>query len=355
MRDPWNDAELIRRFRAHSRISLPRAPLNSALCAIIADDPTLHSLLAHAPATQQTPVLLLAAIHDRVLREPDHPLADWYPNLSTLPRSPDDSALASTLTEFVHERGPAILDVLATRRVQTNEVGRCALFVPAFALVADEVGPLAHLDVGTSAGLTTLWPHFSYRYDDGDRVGEGTPLIRCHTRGRGPLPVAIPAVATTVGLDVDPLDPTDADDARWLQACCWPDQTDRFERLSAAIATAAEHPPTVVTGDALAQLDELVVRAAETGHPTITTSWVMNYLPPLDRRRFVDRLDELGSTLDLSWVIAESPAQTPELSHPTDLADEHITALTLITWRSGMRTALTLATCHPHGYWLHWR
>ncbi len=66
-------------------------------------------------------------------------------------------------------------------------------------------------------------------------------------------------------------------------------------------------------------------------------------------------LDTVGANIDLSWVIAESPAQTPELPHPDDLAGEHITALTLVTWRAGVKHVQHLATCHPHGYWLHWR
>ena len=59
----------------------------------------------------------------------------------------------------------------ATRSTQTNEIGRCALLLPAFGLVAAEVGALAHLDVGTSAGLNLLLPRYRYRYEPGGEVG----------------------------------------------------------------------------------------------------------------------------------------------------------------------------------------
>ena len=62
----------------------------------------------------------------------------------------------------------------------------------------------------------------------------------------------------------------------------------------------------------------------------------------------------MGRTLDISRLIAESPAQSPELPHDPAFADEHITALTLVTWRDGRRRVEHLGTCHPPGYWIHW-
>jgi len=260
VRDPWNDSELVQRVKAHQRDSFTRAPLNSALCGVIARDRSLHTLLAHAPVEQQLPVLLLAAIHFLVLEEPDHELAQWYPNITSGFREPADPTLAQILHHFVNDRGPSMLDLLATRRVQTNEVGRCALFLPAFSLIAADRTPMAHIDVGTSAGLTTLLPRFAYRYDvdqakgdhdPGDMIGGGTLMLQCSTRGNVPIPTAIPDIANARGIDLSPIDITDPDDARWLQACCWPDQTDRFERLAAAIAIAQADPPEIVTGDAV--------------------------------------------------------------------------------------------------------
>ena len=300
-------------------------------------------------------MLLLASIHFLLLTEPGLPLAEWYPNLSPDPRRAGDVELSDMLTRFVHDRSPQILELLGTRRVQTNEVGRCSLFLPAFGRIADEVGRLAHIDVGTSAGLTTLIPHFAYRYDDGPVIGSGTPLLECSTRGRGNVPMSVPDIVTSRGIDVAPLDVTDPDDARWLQACCWPDQSDRFERLSEAIAVARVHPPEIVVGDAVDMIGATVESAGSNGHPVVTTSWVMNYLTPTERRRFVARLDVIGADRDLSWVVAESPALTPELPHPPGSTTEQTTALTVITWRDGRRSAEHLATCHPHGYWLHWR
>ena len=359
MRDPWNDSELVQKVRAHERDSFTRAPLNAALCGAIARDRSLSTLLAHAPVEQQLPVLLLAAIHFLVLDERDHELAAWYPNIVADPRDPGDPALEHVLHDFVNDRGPSMLELLATRRVQTNEIGRCALFLPALALIAAHRTPLAHVDVGTSAGLTTLLPRFAYRYDtedsEGTVIGAGAPLLECSTRGAGPNPTSIPAVASALGIDLDPIDVADPEDARWLQACCWPDQTDRFERLAAAIDLAQAAPPEIVTGDAVDVIRDTITAVPLDQHPVVTSSWALNYLAPEARRAFVEELDAAGTDRDISWVFLESPALTPELPHAPDLKDEHTTALVLVSWRNGERNVEHLATCHPHGYWLHWR
>ena len=35
--------------------------------------------------------------------------------------------------------------------------------------------------------------------------------------------------------------------------------------------------------------------------------------------------------------------------------DPHRTVLSMARWRGGRRTVEHLATCHPHGFWIHWR
>lgn len=368
MLDPGDETELARRFLASADDSRARAPLNAALARIVADDPDLLRLLGHAPPTQRLPVLLFAAIHDLLLRDPGGAqLAEWYPNLVADPRSPDDPALAAVLRSFVADRRGEIVALVAGRRVQTNEVGRCALLLPAVGLVAAEVGPVALLDVGASAGLNLLLDHYSYRYDDGPTIGGPSPVeLVCSTRGAGPVPTILPEIAARLGVDRDPVDVTDPDDARWLEACCWPDQADRFARLREAIAIAADHPPTVVTGDGAGDVERLVddlvdhpgdrvgrIRPAGSVHPIVTTTWVLNYLDADGRVAFVSALDRVGARRDLSWVLAEAPALTPELPHGGPI-DEQRTVLALVRWRGGRRTVTQLAVCHPHGYWIHW-
>jgi hypothetical protein len=80
---------------------------------------------------------------------------------------------------------------------------------------------------------------------------------------------------------------------------------------------------------------------------------VLNYLSPERQRDYVDELDRFGAGHELSWVLIESPSQTPGLPIPCE-KDEHETVLSLVRWRNGVRHIQRLATCHPHGYWMHW-
>jgi hypothetical protein len=79
----------------------------------------------------------------------------------------------------------------------------------------------------------------------------------------------------------------------------------------------------------------------------------LNYLNSAERVEFVAQLDAIGAESDLSWVIAESPRETPELPVLGD-PSEDITVISLVTWKSGRRESIRLATAHPHGDWINW-
>ncbi|MEM1334682.1 MAG: DUF2332 domain-containing protein [Actinomycetota bacterium] len=359
MREWTDDAGLARQFAAHAQAALSRAPLNAAICDIVGGDMRLRRLLRHAPHEQRLPVLLLAAVHFLVLGEPDEPLAAWYPTVVDSPRDPFDPELEPTLVSFLGEHHDAIASLVSSRHVQTNEVGRGALFVPSLAAVAAERGrPIAHLDVGTSAGLNLLLPRLRITYvtESGDEhvVGDGPLELTCGVRGElgVPPPTRPPPIARSIGVDPRPIDLDDVDERRWLAACCWPDERLRFERLCAAIELARSTDLDVrggTTADLVGLIDELPADE----HPVVTTSWVMNYMSSADRRTWLEDLDTIGAARDLDWVFAESPALTPELPHPSDLAGDHVTAVVHVAWRAGARTTTPVARAHPHGHWIH--
>lgn len=358
--DEWLD-ELAERFRRQSESMHPRAPLYVAVCDTIARHRDLRRMLLHAPPTQRLPVMLLAAIHAEVLTHPDEPLSRWYPNVTADAMSPtaDRSSLDAELVAFCERHHDEIAGHCRTRFTQTNEIGRCALFVPVFGQIAGEKGPIAHLDVGASAGLTLLWPRYRYDYGMGTTIGADSPVtLTCGTRGEVPVPPRLPPLAASAGLDQEPIDLTDHEQVRWLEACVWPDQSDRFSRLRAAIALAGDHRPRVHAGDAVDDLPVSVAALRAEGHPVVTNSWVLNYLTPQQRTDYVAALDRLGAASDLTWVFLEAPHLVPELPVDAVLADERArvqSVLTVVRWRHGARDVHHAAVCHPHGYWMHWR
>lgn len=348
-------AELTVHFRNLARTSLPRAPLNAALSSGIAARPDLLRLLLHAPPEQRQPVLLLAALHDLVLREPQHPLAEWYGSIVPAPRSADDPLLMPTVADFVAGRGVEMSGLLRSRRTQTNEVGRCALYLLAMSGLDESAGDLAWLDIGSSGGLNLQLDLYRYRFEPGGVVGPPSPVVLATgLRGSAPVPTRLPRFVSRCGIDVSPLDVTDPDAARWLEACCWPDQADRFARLHAAIGIARDNPPELLAGDAVASIGRAVERMAPRGHPVVTNSWVLNYLPPTRQAEYVRELDRAGVRHDLTWIFVESPRQTPGLPWPAGIRRPEETHLVRATWRAGERRLEHLARVHPHGYWAHW-
>jgi len=169
------------------------------------------------------------------------------------------------------------------------------------------------------------------------------------------VPASRPPIVAATGIDPSPIDVADPEQARWLEACIWPDQVERFDRLTAAIEIARNVGVDLVRGDAVSDARAFAGRLAEHGHPVVTTSWVMNYLSPAERRGFVTELDRMGSEADLSLVYAEVPALCPELPGiPPPSEPDQPTALVIVRWRGGRRDAVHVANAHPHGAWMHW-
>ena len=260
------------------------------------------ALLEGARPEQRLPLLLFAAVHHEVLR-----LGVPYP------------ADAGAFAAFCAEHDQALRELLATRRTQTNEVGRAGFLLPCLATLTE---PLALIEVGASAGLNLNLDRYSYRF--GDRVLGDSP-VRLEPELRGPAPPVdhLPAIASRVGVDLAP-----APDPLWLRACVWPDQPERLARLEAALEIAAAHPPEVVQGDALELLPELI--AAAEGEVVVFHSAVEYYMDAGQRAR----LHELVA--GVHHVSAET------------FDAEHGDAFELEV--DGRR----VGSAHYHGRWLAW-
>lgn len=211
---------------------------------------------------------------------------------------------------------PAIRELL-DRPVQTNEVGRCAALLPGF-LVAARLGlPLRLLEVGASAGLNLRWDR--YRYEaDGFRWGDPDSPVRIEFALDGPGPAATKVeVGERRGCDARPIDPGTDEGRLTLLSFTWPDQTRRMERLSAALAAAAELPVAVEEEGAADWIGE---RLAESGLGVTTVvfhSIVMQYLPEDERERFERHLLAAGERAEkeapLAWLRMEPAGERAEV------------------------------------------
>ncbi len=315
--DPRRDAA--ENYLAFARLEAAgRSPAYEVLANAVASDDLVLNFLASLPRAKRQPNLLFAAA--RLL-------------LGGVPSIGD-------LREVVTQRADELSGVMLTRRTQTNEVGRCAVLLPALARLPE---PLALIEVGASAGLVLLLDRYSYDFNGRRLRGadDGGPLLRCSARGEVPLPDHIPTVAWRQGLDLNPLSVSDDDDVAWLRCLVWPGQPEREQRLDAAIATARTDPPVVHRGDLLADLPAVVAQAPADATVVVFHSAVLAYVDLATRRAFADLVRSLGAR----WLSNEGVGVLPGVRLPARddapfvLVEDGVTAL---------------AFTHPHGDWIDW-
>lgn len=330
------------------------SPLYTRIAGAVAQDRAVLDLVREAPPEAHLPLVLLAAVHYLVLGGVDHPLAAVYGG-----RSRQDPAPLFHDLCVQHRR--EILELMARRRVQTNEVARSALLGPALTWVSRAFGrPLHLVDVGASAGLNLCCDRYLLDYGDHGRTGpsDADVHIACAVRGGDP-PIAprLGPISERVGIDLDPVDLDDADDVRWLLACVWPD-TGRLERARGAIEVARRQRPRVVGGDAVETLPRVLEALPPQAVVCVVTTWVLAYLSPDQRARFFDVLTEWGTRRPVVWICGESSGVVEGLRHlescrPRGSAEGEV--LSAVTFDGGSADPELLARVHPHGFWLDWR
>jgi hypothetical protein len=318
------------------------SPLYARLCELVAESPELLAVAGRS--REGTPMVFLAALHDELLRDPDHELAAYYPTVGGS-RAPDE-ALGAALEAFASERADRLAATLATRSTQTNETARCAGLLPTFAAVAGG-RPLAQIEVGASAGLNGLWDRYAYDYAGRPAGDPASPLrIGCELRGERVPPLEAPTVVWRAAVDLSPVDLADPADVRWLHACLWPDQPARHARLDAALAVAHEHGPVPVRrGDALELLPAAIAEAPEDALLCVFHTAAVAYFT----REQIDALRALleGVERELAWVSGEGPGLVVE---------EHIKGAPLHFVLAGGRPGAlaVVGRMGHHGGWLEW-
>ena len=241
-----------------------------------------------------------------------------------------------------------IRGTILSRATQTNEVGRLATLLPAFAVLAGGE-PLALLEAGASAGLNLFPDRWGYTWTGSDAVVEigPEPRLRCAVTGPAPLPAALPVVAWRGGIDLNPLDVHDDDAMAWLETLVWPEDEPRRVQLRRAVDVARLDPPRVERGNLLTGLADLVTEAARHALVVVFHSAVAAYLTDEDRLRFDDLMRGLVADGACHWVSNEAP---PVLTSVTATLPVPVAEPTFVLGIDGRAVALT----HGHGRTLDW-
>ncbi|MEV4386430.1 DUF2332 domain-containing protein [Micromonospora sp. NPDC049580] len=290
------------------------SPTYERLSDAVAHDDDLLALLDALPPAKRQPNLLFGVVR-------------WLGGPVDDPGAFHDY----TLTHW-----PAIEAQMRARATQTNEAGRCAVLLPVLAALPQ---PLALLEVGASAGLCLYPDRYAYRYGE-HRIGSGEPVLECAASGLVP-PERVPQVVWRAGLDLNPLDVTDADAVSWLDALIWPEHAHRRARLRAAAAVAAADPPLLIRGDLVEDLPALATRAPAGATLVIFHTSVLYQVPVARREAFVRLVRELPG----HWIANEAPEVLPYDGLPDSPDAALHNVLTLdgkpLAWARGHGQALT--------------
>jgi hypothetical protein len=336
------------------------SPLYAHLSAAIAVEPEVASVLTAARPTQRRPNLLFAAAHDLLLAGLEHPVSAYYPSVGG--GSPPDEGTFAAFRDLVDIHHDEVVARVRSRRTQTNEPGRCAALRSVLGwLAARSDRPVALVELGASAGLLLHLDRYRYRYGAAREVGpSSSPVVIAPALiGCAPTELGLPSLYARLGIDLDPVSPSVEDDARWLRACVWPEDVERFDRVGAALEVARSHDDVeLVRGDLVAHLVPVVRRLPgevlvcvlhRRRSPTSTRS---NAMPSSSSSTCsVLSVTSRGSASRVASS-SRTPRSRPSLA-PAAI-DEPWFVLGASTWIDGVREDRVLGRVHPHGAWLEW-
>lgn len=322
-----------------------QSPLYDHLCSSTADDDRLVEIVRAAPEGQPAPNLVLAAVHYLLLGGVEHELARYYASCAEAPLPSERSY--SAFRAFCLEHEEEIRELVATRRVQTNEVGRCAYLLPAFSIISQQQPerPLAIIEVGTSAGLLLNWDRYAYDLGVGTRYGDLDATVQIKSEWRGLLPPLAtkhpPKVNDRVGIDLHLVDVNDEQESRWLRSLVWPDQPERMKLIDAAIQQFRRTPADLLEGDAFDLLPAAIESLPTESIACVFHCHTLNQFSADRRQDFAAMLSECSkqrpiSQLSAEWILTPQPE------------------LRWIQWKEGHPTETLLANVDHHGRWVEW-
>jgi hypothetical protein len=289
--DPVDDAltTTAERYRSFAEIDATSQSATYTEWALgIAGDPQAMGLIEQLPVPKRQVNLVFAAARSAGVE------ASGYPKFR----------------EWLIEHWPEVRSIAMKRSTQTNEAARCAVLLP---LLASLDQPIALLEVGASAGLCLSPDRYSYQYGDlsvHPADGPSGVVLSPAITGPVPVPLAMPTIVWRAGIDLNPLDVDDPDDAAWLEALVWPEHHERLGRLRSAIGIARRYPPRIVRSDALIGLAALAAEAPTDATLVVFHSAVLAYFTEHDRDDFVG----LVSSLPGHWISNEGQTVMPGIA-----------------------------------------
>lgn len=320
------------------------SPFMARLCALFAGQDWPDGALKDrvyawtgdiGPAGDSVPLRLCGGLHALVLKGHEGLRAVYPPNTST------DEALWSAVCDAMIQ-DVNFLDTWINSAPQTNEVRRSVTLIPLGHLLAERFGlPIRTSELGASGGLNLNWDRYALKLD-GQVFGPDNPALTLSPDWTGPLPPKNrPKVVEKLGVDLNPLNPRNPDDAMRLRAYLWPDQANRVALTKAAIDAADN---SVEQSDAIDWLETRLAHINQQLHLIYSTvAW--QYFPAAAQARGTKLIEAAGASATL-----ESPLAWFGMENDGQAAGA---ALTLRIWPGD--ESIDLGRADFHGRWVNWK
>lgn len=300
-------------FRAHFG---HREHLYGVLLDALADDlesggPTAQICQDHLSASRSDAIQLrlLAAIFRIVLRGDAPELVRFYPCLGG--PEPAEKAwpwLRPLLVAHADELRAGL-----DKPPQTNEVGRSAVLAIGLfeAVRRHRVSQVRLLEPGAASGLNLNVNRYRI-VGPGWSWGADHPSLVLDTQAANVQPEVVNIVDRR-GCDLDPIDATTAEGARYLTSFVWPFDLARHERLAAALTTARAHPVIVDRAPASAWVAQQLSEPVDEDILTVIWTSITNqYWPPAETNAFDLAVSHARDRIRLAHISMEGvpPIQT---------------------------------------------
>lgn len=319
--------EYLRAWGTHTHGS----PLYQHLIGVIATDTELLRVINRIE-NQPPPNMLLGGVHYLLMKTPSEELAGFYASLTGDPRP--FTQVDEAFTQFVLANEETLVELGRTRFTQTNECRRCVALLPGILWSGFDAFHL--IEVGTSAGLNLGIDTYAFNYGGAEWGPDSAVKLVAESKGAD-FEFRDFEVLSRVGIDLNPIDPTNDDERLWLEALIWPEHSERRERLKAALELVATLDIRFERGDALDLLGP-VLDELPPGEPAIVmNSFVLIQFTNQQRARLEEIVDLARSARPIHRVSLEA------------LIKSRTWAYLSVNDGSGMRE---IGQAHPHGEWI---
>lgn len=254
---------------------------------------------------------------------------------------------AAIVARVIDAHGDALMSWL-DGPPQTNEAGRSSSYVQALLWLAAQGLPprFELLELGSSAGINLMLADYGYDLG-GVRVGPEDAVLSFKPEWEGPPPPAQAIeIVSARGCDVAPIDLREPAEAARLAAYIWPEQTQRFARLEAAVALAHRSPPQLEALNAADFVEAVLAEPQATGVTRVVLhSVVWQYIPADQQARVEAALQKAAAQATRDRPLAHVSVEANRTVHRHEVRARY--------WPGGAEDRL-LALSHAHGASYRW-